>query len=91
MVVRYTTDMSKRLQVVVRDAELERWERIAAAAGLTLSEWVRQALRAAQREESSGNVDAKLDAVRSALQHAYPAPDIETMLAEIDQGRAANP
>jgi hypothetical protein len=78
--------MSRRLQVVVRDADLKGYERTARAAGLTLSEWVRQTLREAQRDASSGNVDAKLAAVREAVRHSFREPDIETMLAEIEQG-----
>ncbi|SRR6266542_3920229 len=85
-VVGYTTRVSKRLQVVLSDPDLERFERAARAAGLTLSEWVRQVLGAAERESATGSIDAKLAAVRAALRHAYPAPDIETMLAEIEEG-----
>ena len=79
--------MSKRLQVVVADADLERYERTARATGLSLSEWARQALRAAQREASEGDVDAKLAAIRRAAGYDFPeAPDVETMLAEIEAG-----
>ncbi len=77
--------MSKRLQVVVGEADLERYERTARASGLTVSEWVRQALRVAQRETSDGDVDAKLAAIRKAAGYNLgPAVDIETMLAEIE-------
>ncbi len=60
VIVRYTTCMSKRLQVVVGDDELERYQRTAEATGQTVSEWVRQALREAERKTSSGDVEAKL-------------------------------
>ena len=80
--------MSKRLQVVVGDADMERYERTARAAGLSTSEWVRQALRVAQREFSDGDVDAKLAAIRKAASYNFgPAVDIETMLAEIETSR----
>lgn len=78
--------MSKRLQVVVDDAELRRFRRVAKQAGLTLSEWVRQTLRRAERETSTGDVERKLEAIRRAAQYEYPAPDIEQMNAEIEQG-----
>jgi hypothetical protein len=55
--------MSKRLQVVLREADLERYERSAKAAGLTLSEWARQAMTEAERHYSSGNVEASLPPV----------------------------
>jgi len=83
--------MSKRLQVVVGDEELERYARTAEAAGLSMSEWARQALRAAQRERSSGDVEAKLAAIRKAvsLETDGREVDIDTMLAETEAGRLA--
>lgn len=76
--------MSKRLQVVVKDEELERYGRSAEAVGLSVSEWARQALRAAERATSSGDVEAKLAVIRTAAGHRFPAPDIDTMLAEAE-------
>jgi len=78
--------MSKRLQVVLGDAELRRYEESAEALGLSLSAWVRLALRAAEREVASGDVDHKLAAIRAAFDKSFPAPDIDAMLAEIEQG-----
>jgi ABC-type arginine transport system permease subunit len=87
---RYTTAMSKRLQVVVADAELHDFERTAGALGLTLSAWVRQTLRAAEREVAMGDVEAKLAAIREASKHNFPEVDIDQMLAEIEQGYAGS-
>ncbi len=78
--------MSKRLQVVLDESELRDYEKSAKALGLTLSAWVRQALRAAEREIAIGDVDAKLEAIREASAYSFPAPDVDTMLAEIEQG-----
>lgn len=79
--------MSKRLQVVVGEADLERYGRSAQASGQTLSEWVRQAMNVAERERSSGDVEAKLAIVRKAVTlNLTPAVDIDTMLAEIEMG-----
>ncbi len=79
--------MSKRLQVVVGDADLMGYESAARAEGLSLSEWTRRALSAAQRESSSGDVDSKLAAIRRATRcNLTDAPDIDTMLAEIEVG-----
>jgi hypothetical protein len=83
--------MSKRLQVVVSEADLERYERTAAGAGLTLSGWVRQVLGEAQRQTSSVDLDAKLSAVRVALHHDFPAPDIDAMLGEVQAGYSVAP
>jgi hypothetical protein len=81
--------MSKRLQVVVGDEDLERYRRTAQAAGINVSEWARQALRVAQREASDGNVEAKLAVIRKAASYRFPAPNIDTMLAETEAGRLA--
>lgn len=82
--------MSKRLQVVVRDSEFERYMRSAQAEGLTLSEWIRHVLRQAERDISHGDADAKLAAVRTAARHSFPTADIDTMLAEIEQSYSAS-
>jgi hypothetical protein len=78
--------MSKRLQVVLGDAEMRRYEESAEALGLSLSAWVRLALRAAEQEVAGGDVDHKLAAIRAAFDRSFPAPDIDAMLAEIEQG-----
>jgi post-segregation antitoxin (ccd killing protein) len=80
--------MSKRLQVVVGEDDLERYERNARAAGLTVSAWARQAMNEAERRTSSGDVEAKLAIIREAAAYnGGPAVDIETMNAEIELGR----
>jgi hypothetical protein len=83
--------MSKRLQVVVKDEELERFERTANVLGLSVSEWVRQSLRAAERQVSTGDVEAKLAAIRKAADYQFQGRevDVETMLAETEAGRLA--
>ena len=78
--------MSKRLQVVMRDEDLQAYERAARGAGVSLSEWVRQALRTARQATSQKSPDRKLAAIRVAARHRFPAPDIDRMLAEIEQG-----
>lgn len=84
--------MSTRLQVVVADAELEGYRRTARAAGLTVSEWARQALRAAERESSSGDVQAKLAVIRRAvdLESTGREVDVREMLTEVEAGRQAD-
>jgi hypothetical protein len=67
------------------DQEYEVLERRAVEVGLTLSEWVRQTLRNADRCLASGDVPARLRAIRVAAAHEFPAPDIDQMLAEIEQ------
>lgn len=78
--------MSKRLQVVVEDEELAEIQRAARRNHMTSSEWVRQALRKAQRGEPRGDVRKKLAVVRSAIGHAFPTGEIDRMLQEIERG-----
>jgi hypothetical protein len=57
---------------------------------MSLAEWVRQALESARREEPLGSVSKKLDSIRIATQHEYPAGDVEEMLKEIESGYGAD-
>lgn len=83
--------MSMRLQVVVDEVELRRFQEAATTEGVTLSEWVRQALRRAEGDRSSVDAAAKLAAVRAARAHSFPAPDIGQMLTEIEAGYGVTP
>lgn len=47
-------NMSKRLQVLLDEAELREIQRIARAQRMTAAEWVRQAIRAATRQQTPG-------------------------------------
>lgn len=78
--------MSKRLQVVVAESELRAYRRAARRAGVTVSEWVRQTLRRAERETDIGDARRKLDVVRRAVAHNYPTGDIDQINAEIEKG-----
>lgn len=78
--------MSKRLQVVLDDAEFDSVRELAAREGMTTSEWVRVQLRRARRERPDGDQARKLAAVRAAARHEFPTGDIDQMLAEIEQG-----
>ena len=75
--------------VVNSDDEFARYIKTADAAGLSLSEWARQALRAAEREFSSGDVEAKLAAIGRAASYSVPVPDVETLRAEMEAERLA--
>jgi hypothetical protein len=79
--------MSKRLQVVVPDEDLKAYAQAARVHGLTLSEWVRQTLREAQRDVSLGDVEARLATIRKAASlNLGPESDVETMLEDIEAG-----
>lgn len=74
------------MQVLLSDAELRAHQKLARQHGVTLSEWVRQALRRAAQSGAVGPPSRKLAAIRAASQHAFPAPDIDLLLAEIERG-----
>lgn len=78
--------MSKRLQVLLEDAEFRELERAARRQRTTVSALVRRALRELQRVEPTREPQRKLQVVREATRHAYPAPGIEQMLTEIERG-----
>lgn len=81
--------MSKRLQVVLSDEEMHALREVASSRGMTVAEWVRHALRESRRSGTTHEVDARLDAVRAAARHEFPAPDVEQMLDEIEAGYIA--
>ncbi len=78
--------MSKRLQVLLEDREYRQVEELARRERVTVSEWVRRALRRAGEREPSVEAGRKLEVVRAAVQHEYPTADIEQMIREIEQG-----
>ena len=80
--------MSKRLQVVLEEAEFRDLQRVARREGLTLSQWVRQALRLVRRKEPVHDTSRKLEVLRQAVRHDYPSADVDQMLAEIESGYA---
>ena len=83
--------MSKRLQVILQDPEYRDIQRAARARHMSIAEWVRQALQLAKRQEPTGSVGKKLDAVRQAVRSQFPTADIDTMLAEIEAGYNSRP
>ena len=80
--------MAKRLQVILQDPEYREIQRMARSRQMSLAEWVRQALDVARRREPLGDIGKKLEAIRAAARHDYPAGDIDDMLAEIEKGYA---
>ncbi len=78
--------MSKRLQVLLPDSEMEDIRRIARRQRLTVGEWVRRSLREAQARQPAADSTAKLKAVREAVKHSFPTADPGQMLAEIEKG-----
>ncbi len=72
--------------MLLDEPELREIQRVARAQGMTLAEWVRQALRQARQREPLGRAEKKLDILKTAVRHDFPSGNIATMLAEIEQG-----
>jgi hypothetical protein len=81
--------MSKRLQVLLPDHEMDEIQTLARRDRLTVGEWVRRTLREARAQQSSCDPSAKLAAVRRAAEYAFPTADIDQMLNEIERGYQA--
>ena len=82
--------MPKRLQVLMDEAELREIQREARRNRMTVSEWVRQVLRAARQPEADAPAARKLSAVREAARHRYPVGSVDDMLREIERGYAGD-
>jgi predicted transcriptional regulator len=78
--------MSKRLQVILDDAEYRELRRLARRNRMTVSEWVRAALRTMRHREPAVPPDRKIAVVRAAARHDFPTANIDRMLAEIERG-----
>ena len=78
--------MSKRLQVVLSDAQYREVAGVARRQRMTVASWVRGLLHAACRRAPSRSSDAKLAAIRAAYEHRFPTADIDVMLQEIETG-----
>ena len=81
--------MAKRLQVILKDPEYREIQRVARSRHMSIAEWVRQALESARRQEPTGSMGKKLESIRMAAQHEFPAGDVDQMLAEIEAGYGA--
>jgi len=78
--------MSKRLQVLLPDHEMTEIQRLARRERLTVGEWVRRVLREAREQKPLNDPEAKLKAVRRAVEYSFPTADIEQMNVEMERG-----
>ena len=78
--------MSKRLQVLLDEAEFDEIRAFARQQRLTVAEWVRQSLREARRQQPRERAERKLAVLEEAMTYAFPTADIDEMLSEIAQG-----
>lgn len=81
--------MSKRLQVLFEESEYRELQRVAKRHRMSVSQWVRSALRTMRRREAGGDPETKLAAVRTAAKYEFPTADVDQMLGEIESGYLA--
>lgn len=82
----YPRNVKKRLQVLLPGEDLVEIRWLARREGLTVSEWVRRALREARESKPVNDPETKLKAIRRAAEFSFPTADIEQMLEEIEPG-----
>jgi hypothetical protein len=78
--------MTKRLQVLFEEDELEAIQRRARLRRQTTASWVRETLRAALESNDYPDPEPKLRAIREALFYDYGSGDVGAMNAEIERG-----
>lgn len=80
--------MTKRLQVLLDDAELRTIQRLARRDKVTTAEWVRRRLREGAAASARPDAAMRLAAIHAAFRRApaTPEPDIGQMLDEIEGG-----
>ena len=71
----------------MEDDELARIRGTAEREGMSMADWVRQALKRALQDRALGDRDKKIAIIRAAAGHEFPTTDVGQMLAEIGAGR----
>ena len=72
--------------MLLEDSEYRALQRIARAQGMSISQWVREALKASLRREPSKSIPSKLRAIRKAALYEFPSGAIDRMLEQIESG-----
>lgn len=78
--------MSKRLQVILADAEMEDLKRAAALQKIPVGELVRRAVKQDLARVAQKPVEEKLRLLQKALTYNFETNDIDQMNEEIERG-----
>jgi hypothetical protein len=78
--------VSKRLHVLMSDAEYEDLQRAAFSQKLGVGAFVRRELQRSCQRSNARAVDDKLRVIQSAMAYSFPTADLEQMNQEIEQG-----
>lgn len=82
--------MSKRLQVLLSDAEYARVQKLAKRRKQTLGAFVRETLRSVVPPRSVDHSSEKLKVIEKAARYSFPIADLDVLLAEIESGYGEN-
>lgn len=77
--------MSIRLQILMDEEELEDIRELSRVEGLTVSAWVRRAIRHERLDRPGKSVRNKQKILQQALEYSFPTADYEEMAAEIEE------
>ncbi|TVR31120.1 MAG: CopG family transcriptional regulator [Spirochaetaceae bacterium] len=78
--------MSIRLQVLLEEEEMAALKQLARQENMTVSEWVRRAVKHEMRERPGKAAQTKLETVRSFARYGFPVADWNDMAAEVESG-----
>lgn len=78
--------MSIRLQVILDDEEMQELKGRAEQDQVTVSAWVRRAIKHEMRERPGKRASEKLDIIRASASYEFPTGDYEKMAAEVESG-----
>lgn len=78
--------MSKRLQILLPEHEMDEIRSLARRDRVTVGEWVRRAIRETRSHRSVLEPQSKLKSLRKAVEYSFPTADVEQMLSEIERG-----
>lgn len=79
--------MSKRLQVLLDKTEYQKFFQVAKAKGMSLGEWVRQAMRRSYEDTSGVSSEIKIKKINElAKKYSFPSGSIEEINEQIKSG-----
>ncbi|MDB5038109.1 MAG: hypothetical protein JWQ35_1637 [Bacteriovoracaceae bacterium] len=79
--------MSKRLQVLLPDADYKALIRGVRALKMSVSDWVRDQIREGLQKGKSESAEERLSKILKYAKYSGPTGNIENMLNEIERGR----
>lgn len=74
------------MQVLFQPREYKTFQHLAKEMGLSLGEWVRQALRFQAAAVSFKSATVKIKNIRKACRYSFPTGEIDQLLSEIEKG-----